>query len=223
MKPYIKIDKEVYDTPVGGVLAKIWVSEYSGIKDPNIFVLKEEFDMLHNKTEPSFQTVCTPESFCEYPCDAPEEEGGFYRTRGIYIQTNTQDKFKEFLNSINERINKLCVNIEMLNDDTYKNTATISTNVFDIVFEYTNIKWFSNYIKITLPDDRKYLLIKNDPNVGKVFLDVCTPEDIFVYTDIHTDNIYRSNTVTICCSESLVDLIKDKLISLISDLAAKLV
>ena len=214
MTAKIKIEVEDYITDGGGRNAKIWVSSYENI-DPNIFVLKEEFDMFHNKVTQSFHTVATPALMCEYPVDVPENEGGFYRTDHIYVSFEKQSTYQEFMQDINRRIEKLCFNTDFLNDKNNYKTESVITKYGELVFEYTDSKSLSNCLNVTLPEESKILLVKKTDNLGTLFLDVCTDEDMLTYPDEEKYITYRTNQTSLCGSYRIIEMVKSKLLELI--------
>lgn len=214
MTPKIEYKTESYTTDIGGTNIKIWVSEYENI-DPNIFVLKEEFDMFHVPRTPTFHTIATPELLCEYPVDEPEIEGGFYRTDHIYLSFNKQNNLKQFLEDLDRRIAKLCNNIIFLNTPNNYRSESVLTKYGELRLEYTTDKRLSNCIKIILPENEKRLLVKNTSNLGTLFLDVCTPEDMLVYSENASNVQYRTNSVSLCCAYEPLIMLKNKIITLL--------
>ena len=208
MTAKLKYSTESYRTDCGGTNIKFWISEYEDI-DPNIFVLKEEFDMFHNPRISTFHTIATPELFCEYPVGEPETEGGFYRTDHIYLSFEKQESLTEFIANLDRRIAKLCINFDILNDPKNYYTDSIITKYGELIFTYTKKEKLSNCRQIKLPDTEKRLLVKKTDNLGTLFLDVCTDEDMFVYPDNPSENIYRTNEVSLCCAYKPMLMVKD--------------
>ena len=204
----IKLGIEEYTTETGGRRAKIWVAEYEGV-DPNIFVLKQSFDMLHNETSPEFSTVATPALLEEYPIGYPEKEGGCYRTDHIYVTFSTQDAYNSFIQSINRRIDKLCKNIDFLADAKSYKKEEWKYPEFIAEVLYTNNPTFINKLKITVPEEYKIFLKKNTRNLGVLFLDICTKEDMEVYPISSSEEMFRDNTVELVASKAVITLLKD--------------
>ena len=214
MNTYVNIETEEYTLANGGVTSKIWVSEYSGV-DPNIFVLQEAFDMFDVKTNPRFQTIATPALLLEYPVNEPEFKGGMYRTNHVYLKFDTQSAYTDFMEIADRRIRKLCRNVDMLKNTNNYKTESIRCNTGDIVIEYTDNKELSNCLKITLPEGDNRFLVKRTHNLGMLFLDVCTPEDIILYSENPADNMHRTNRVELCSSAVVLKKVKDKIIELL--------
>ena len=209
MKSSIKLSTETYSTDNGGIVAKIWVSDYN-TDDPCIFVLQDNYNMLNEKITPLFSTVATPAHLVEYQANYPTEKGGLYRTDHIYITLKNAVAYKEFIEAIKRRITLLCKNIDYLKEDKNYITEEWGFKGFSAYVAYTNSPKYSNCLKVTLPEDRKYFLKGNVKGVS-TFIDVCTPEDILVFPDENVENKYRDNYVELCATSKVVLMCKDKL------------
>lgn len=206
----IKVDNETYTTACGRVDVKIWVSEYEDI-DPNIFVLEQSFGMLNQEVTPKFSTVATPSMLKEYPVGAPENRGGLYRESKLYISFKNKKDYSDFMDNVNRRICKLIDNYNKLLDDSQYTTVDIPVNNTIMSVSHTNLKHLDNVLKISLPEQYNYFLMRNDDLLGKLFIDVCTYTDMAVYGTDNSDDLYRTNSIELVCSYTLINTLIHKI------------
>lgn len=212
--PYsVTITKEMEKTAGGGCTALLTALASDAFADSGMFILQDGRTMLHDKDTPLFYTVANPCLLAEFPLDAPEWAGHFYRTDTVQLTFPTIKEYDVFTKKLDAYIALLCAHMTIVADDDCLGREEYTVDEHPIVLKVTKnpIPYRRFIIELEEPD--KQLIVRDGGSVGILFEDICPFSEISALGEVTSEDGWRTNTIDLIAYSSTVSELRNAVLA----------
>ena len=177
MSIVLTVDHEFINLSNGNVRTNLWVSEYDGLEDGGVFLLKDNTGMVDTFSE--YRMVCNPCTLVEYPLSVPEGPKGCFRSTHASLVHDSKKAATASLTSILQRVTTLRSFMATLLDPEGYTESEEQIGPFLLTTRTTKkILPFQRLI-MTLPNtDNVFKMTLNPVNAEGTMAGICTPVEM---------------------------------------------